>query len=411
MRHAPARHGPTAGFGLVEVMVAMVIGMITMLAILQTLSNAEGMRRAVFSGADANTNGAIGLQMLQREVLNAGYGLALDGDLFSRCAGRSVIGYNADRSPPEFVLDPTVFAPIVLNPPGLPAADADTDVVQIAYSGSLSSIGRGVAITSPSAAATVYAVTSGPRAAFHAGDLAIAVEADKDCVISQVTQLPNGAGNPDECGENGGGTDRNIVHNNGNFRNSYAGCAVESARWNKPGGLGVHIADGKLFSLGPPQSMVVRAYAVRSGRLTVCNPLLADCTLPGNWEVVAEGVVSLRAQYGYDLNGIEGVTDDEWVRSLAAVPIPIEWSRLKAMRVALVSRANHFERDVVAGDCTPDWAGQTRENPACALTAEPGEIYLKSVPDGATNWDHYRYKLFQTTIPARNLFWSNNLEE
>lgn len=404
----------SSGFGLVEVMVAMVIGMITVLVIMQTLSVAEAQRRAVTSGADSNINGTLALQLIQRDIYNAGYGLALDKDLFSLCTGRRVLAYNADRSPREIVFDPTLFAPVVINPPGVLAPDPDTDVIQITYSGSDSFVGKGIGITSPAAAATVYAVTSGTRAGFHTGDLTIAVQddedgdgiSDADCVVAQVTELPNGAGNPDECGQVGGGTDKNIVHNSGTYRNYHAACGNATATWNKPGGLGVNVANGKLYSLGAPGRLVVRSYAVRNGRLTVCNPLASDCGVAASWEVAGDGIVSLRAQYGYDADD-NGIGDAEWVRALAA---PVIWSRLKAVRLVVVARGAHFEREAVWADCTPDWAGQAGANADCSAAPVAGEVFLKSAPDGATNWNHYRYKVFQTTAQARNLFWSNNLD-
>lgn len=405
------------GFGLVEVMVAMTIGMISVLVILQTLTVAEEQRRKISSGADANINGAMALQIVQRDLFNAGYGAALDKDLFSLCRGRNVLAYNADRTPSTIVLDPSTFLPVIINPPGMLAADPNTDILQIAYSGSDSFVSKGIGITSPSASSSVYTVTSGSRAGFHAGDLAIAVQddedndgiSDTDCVVSEVTQLPNGAGGPDECGQNGGGTDKNIIHNPGNFRNAYRGCVQAASRWNKAGGLGVHITNGKLFSLGPPGRVVIRAYAVRNGRLTSCSPMLADCLLAANWEVVGDGIVSMRAQYAYDTDN-NGVADNEWIRDLAAVPVPIVWARLKAVRLVMVARGSSFEREAVWADCTPDWAGNSNDNPNCNGVAGPGEVFLKSAPDGANNWNHYRYKVFQTTVQTRNLFWSNNLD-
>lgn len=417
MKPLVLRSSRVSGFTLVEVMVAMLIGMITVIAIMQTLSVAEAQRRSITSGADTNINGALALQMVQRDIFNAGYGVALDKDLFSLCQGRNVLAYNADRSPADIVLSPSDFAPVIINPAGILPGDPNTDVVQITYSGSDSFVSKGVGITSPSAASSVFSVTSGSRAGFRSGDLTIAVQddedndglSDADCIVSQITQLPNGAGDPDECGQSGGGTDKNVIHNPGNFRNAYQGCAQQPTKWNKAGGLGVHIANGKLYSLGPPSRLVVRAYAVRNGRLTVCGPLQADCNVLANWEVAGDGIVALRAQYGYDVDD-NGVSDAEWIRDLGTVPAPIVWARLRAVRLVMVARGANFERDPVSEDCTPDWAGQSRDNPTCADPAAAGEIFLKSAPDGSSNWNHYRYKVFQTTAQTRNLFWSNNLD-
>ncbi len=67
-----ARH---LGFTLVEVMVAMVIGLIGILIVLQVFSTVESQRQATTGSGDAQNNGAIALHSLQRDVRQAGYGI------------------------------------------------------------------------------------------------------------------------------------------------------------------------------------------------------------------------------------------------------------------------------------------------------------------------------------------------
>src|SRR5215472_1482684 len=77
MKHAQAilRRGATAGFTLVEVMIALLIGMIGIIVMMQTFAVSEGYKRTATSGTDAQINGGIALYMLQRELRLAGYGM------------------------------------------------------------------------------------------------------------------------------------------------------------------------------------------------------------------------------------------------------------------------------------------------------------------------------------------------
>jgi type IV pilus assembly protein PilW len=57
------------------------------------------------------------------------------------------------------------------------------------------------------------------------------------------------------------------------------------------------------------------------------------------------------------------------------------------VRLALVTRNNNFEKDAVTS-AAPVWNGTT---------------VAPIVLSGLSEWTHYRYKLFQTEIPLRNL--------
>ena len=52
------------GFTLVELMVAMVIGLVTTLVITQVLAFSEGQKRTTTSGSDAQVNGSLALYTL-----------------------------------------------------------------------------------------------------------------------------------------------------------------------------------------------------------------------------------------------------------------------------------------------------------------------------------------------------------
>jgi len=64
-----------------------------------------------------------------------------------------------------------------------------------------------------------------------------------------------------------------------------------------------------------------------------------------------------------------------------------EWTRVRAVRLALVARNEQYEKDAVT---------------TTALTwAASNDLPIDLTSNG--DWQHYRYKVFQTVVPLRNV--------
>ena len=59
-----SRAGRQAGFTLVEVMIALLIGLIGIIVMMQTFAVSEGFKRTATSGTDAQINGGVGMYMI-----------------------------------------------------------------------------------------------------------------------------------------------------------------------------------------------------------------------------------------------------------------------------------------------------------------------------------------------------------
>jgi Tfp pilus assembly protein PilW len=108
---------------------------------------------------------------------------------------------------------------------------------------------------------------------------------------------------------------------------------------------------------------------------------------------VADGIAQLKAQYGTDANGNGIVDANEWVTGPPAVPTSV-----LAVRLALVARSAQAEKTVANVQCTsttvyPSWIGGTVD-----LSGNLG------LPAG-DSWQCYRYKIFEVTVPLRNVIW------
>src|SRR5690606_20336618 len=106
------------GLSLVELMVALVIGMLAIIVVMQVFALSEGSRRTITSGSDATNSGALALVTLHRQARQAGFGASapdLLGCDLALPGGWTLAG----------------LAPLTVNPAGIPAGDANTDTLLI----------------------------------------------------------------------------------------------------------------------------------------------------------------------------------------------------------------------------------------------------------------------------------------
>ena len=342
------RHG---GFSLVEIMVGLAIGMLAVTVILQVLALSEQRKRTTTGAGDALTNGVMLFYNLKREVSMAGFGFGAK-EAFDCPLKWSVGGTN--------IATAIRLAPVTINPSAsvIPAGDANTDRLLIVY-GNYNGQPQGSPINQ-GAASTV--LTGSVRGAFAVGDrvIAIAPGCGTDQLLTTVTAA----------------TEASVT-------------------------VAASVSGSVLYNLGP--APVIQAYAIRGGRLTVCNYLETDCGLaaskddPSVWVPIANNIVSLRAQYGRDAaspaDGIVSVYD-QTTPTAGASGAGCNWARMPAMRLALVARSSQYDPGEVTA-AAPVWAGST--DAPIDLTSH-------------AQWKHYRYKIFEGVVPIRNVTWMGGAE-
>ena len=342
------------GFTLVEILVAMVIGMIGIIVMMQVFATAEAQKRTTTGTGDAQSSGALALYELQGAIRQSGYGFNSTSVL--NCTLRIL------PPPPSTAAarQVPVFAPTLINPVGIPAGDADTDTLLVAY-GSSPGSSEGDAIVLANGAA----LSMQTPANFAVGDRVIVAPAieTSPCPTLVLDRVNTVAGNVVTIGNSGA------------------------------------VSGQLLFNLGG--SPTIRAYAVRGGNLTACDFVQNDCTAAGSandpaiWVPIASNVVGLRAEYGWDTTaGTMDGTVDTWnaVRPTALLDNACQWIRAPAVRIALLARNSQVDRNALlpTSQTSVTWAG-----------AAP----LLRNETARNNWRNYRYKVFETVVPIRNLPW------
>ena len=353
------------GFTLVEIMVAMVIGLLGVIVIMQVFSLFEGQKRTTTGGADAQNNGAIALYGLQRDIRQSGWGIN----------ATKLIGCNLTLPPATpWTLK---LAPVTINAGAgiVPPGDNNTDTLLIIY-GNNTGATEGDEI-SAQLSPNLYGVAS--PTTFNTDDYVIAEQPNRTTpcnlnlekatvVTPKVNVVPVGVAN---------------------------------------------MQAGSLFNMGSKPKIL--AYRVRLGNLTVCDYTVNNCGLDANknnsdiWVPIADNIVSLRAQYGRDTNAkIDGIVDiyDQTTPATetdASSPKNnCDWLKISSIRLVIVARSAQPEKTLVTDENNqPQWMGQGTSSDE-TTTSAPIVLTDTSVPDGFT-WQNYRYKTFQTIVPIRNI--------
>lgn len=339
-----------AGFSLVEIMVALVIGLLTTLVIMQVFTFFEGQKRTTTGGADAQTNGSVALYTISRDLQMAGFGLLPSENSPLECNPLPSIDH--DNNAATAVID---LAPAIITDGG--AAAGASDSIAIRYGQSAMA---GVPSVISAVVGTVATVDNNLGCAV--GDIALLVNGTT-CSMTRVTAV---SASP-----------------------SFTGITLQSVT-GAAGGV-------SLSCLGAWQEF---RYDVNAGNLRV------------NGDPRIAGIVNLQAQYGISATANSNQVV-QWVDATAATgwnaPSVANRNRIKAIRLAIVARSGVFERTDVSTACSSQTeAGPTGVCAWDATSAAPTNASPAPAIDLSNNadWQRYRYRVFETIIPLRNTIWS-----
>ncbi len=368
------------GFSLIEILVGMAIGLIGIVVIFQMLTNWDSSRRTTSAGSDAQISGSIGLFTLEREFKVAGTGFGTVTALNVSVApllNCAVSAYDQRLSTPAFTFP---LLPISITP----NSTIGGPVTITTLYGNSDFLGSG--ITFKSSTATTKQLIN--RSGFQLGDVVIATPLETaaapiQCAMFEVTNNID----PDLL---------TIGHaQTASYTSFYPNPPSPHASfYNAPSGAAAAINNGYLFNLGPNPALM--QWSIQGGRRLVAANLLNASAPAGE---IAEGIVNMQAQYGYDTDGNNIISVGEWTSTL---PTPTDWTKVRAVRVALLARSQQFEKNYVSP--VPTWAGGgfTMFNMDNSLGATTGPT--NSDPN---DWRTYRYRVYEKVIPLRNVIWPN----
>jgi type IV pilus assembly protein PilW len=370
----PRRVAGQAGITLVELMVGLLIGMLAILVISQVLLMSEGQKRTTTGGADAQVNGALALYAMQRDIQTAGYGLTSSPAIVGCPISARFNGGGA--LPAGFA---TTLAPVFITPEASrPVGSVGDSIRMLASSKNTYSVPTRVIPPAYAVNGLSFPVTA--SMGFAQGDLAlVAADAVQPCWVFQVTAAPTANSVPRADAPNG---------------------------WNSAGTPSQAYGDGSiLVNLG---TLVDNRYEINNRVLELSSFDLANPNAaPRPTLAVQSDIVNLRAFYGRDTSvTADGIID---VYDTTTPTTNDGWLRLRSVRLIVVARSGQYEKEIVTA-ANPIWDVGTA--PATTGAAACGGSACLTIDVGAgvagdVEAKHYRYKIFETIVPLRNMLWSS----
>jgi len=423
------------GVTLIELMVALVIGLILSLTMFTMMSSAEGRKRTITATNDAGQAGNYAMVLLDQWLRTAGSGFSKSAAYSFGCTLKAyrkdgeiekqilpTVDHAALPSPFASVNAGTVgefrLAPVLILPnQTTPGVSGGTSDVLVIMSGAAGTGGVPVQFSDLPAAAQLTLTNT---TAFAAGDLVLVAPMDEpvmarsesgggtitsintpDCIIEQVGSVP--------------GRPSRVLELAGAYHSTNNGLALLS---DNSSAMVLGNTVGR-----PPQFLVVGV----GDNNTLYSYDLLNTAGDGVALARADGVFELHALYGIDKNCDGKISADEWVsptdsvysvdalmagsmqepsnsptdataRSAACATLTTAndyLQKILAIRVGLILRTSLPEKDVVT-------------SAPLTLFSDLGEglTYTRTLKtdhqDGTRKEQHYRYRTVEQTIPLRN---------
>jgi type IV pilus assembly protein PilW len=388
---------------LVELLVAMTIGLGITLAVTSVLIASENHKRTTTSTNDAQQTGSYGYYALDKALRGAGSGIAAsafppDVGVFGchlNAGGIGGIFPRATPFPAPFAgflggaTNPLNVAPVLIGK--AQSQDGVSDVIMVmGGSGSAGGVSRQITGGGNATSATLDNAVG-----FANNDLVLVSQSGTpDCLIEQVTPLT-----PLSPTLNFGG----VYYTATASSTTMAALAANTSSYVTP--LGNVAANNIQFMLfGVDNNRTLFSYDLLQN-LKLWSGVGADSA-----QAIADGVVQMNALYGIDING-DGI-QDQWADPGAVgswdintvMTTPALMRQIVSVRVALVVRGQYY--DLNGGTAAnPNPVSPAQLTIFSGLHSGPngtGPLLAQPINLNATE-QQFRYRVFEFTVPLRNM--------
>ena len=441
-----------------ELLVAVAIGLLGTIVIFTVYRGADGYKRTIVAGGDAQSNAAVATLTLERYIRTAGSGIATTnevspvGSLAPAPLANLLLGCPLSGLPAGGVVTRpngaayTPVAPVRIVDgsltPGGNASSSDVLVIMAGNADLATNPTQGGIIPPGSTTASVtnaygWRLADAPRL----GDVALMVTRDRP-LVAPLFDAVSPVGPIDiPCSA------RRVIEfapavpvgglATGSRTFTFSVATPASPRGYTPGSNIHNIGPTPYFlsiSVNAQQELVESNFA---------RVLTGESATP-DVRIIADGILSLQAQYGIDRDQDDVI--DAWVEptGIWANPVRVDVpttvatgvvrplipdnppaiTRIKAIRFAVLARSVHYEppnRNLspVACDATPTrttWpllpaiAGITGANAGASALAQPASAnilpaVIASTPSNSAdaNWQCFRYRTFESVVPVINM--------
>ena len=393
---------------LIEMMVALAIGLILSLAIFSVMSVFEGRRRTVGAASDLDQSAGVALFQIDRWARSAGTGFASAASYAYGCelfatdaSGSRILPMQGALPAPFAAVDPGAsgvfrLAPLLILPgqtsPGVSNAVKAghlSDVLVLMSSGN----GGSQVATAFTAAAATASLTVPNTLAFAAGDLVLLADRQPaaaggiaPCMVTQAdSTLTSGLSTAMPLG------------------GARYAASIDTASVSNYSMTGVAINLGNLASTQPPSFQLL---GVGDNNTLYSYDLLQTSDMP--LQARAEGVFEMHALYG--IGSTSDRTVDTWVSpgsgnytvdalSAGTPAAAALLQTIRAVRIGLIMRTALPERSGSAAGAASGVATPTASLTLFSDLGDPSLVYTRAL---APAEQQYRYRALEATIPLRN---------
>lgn len=387
-----------SGFTITELIVGIALSLIAVLVIFQVLAKSEAQKRTTSMGVDADVNGAMAVASVNRQIQQAGFGM-FDG--YRKTFMCPSVNTYFDTTTSGTV-SATALSPVAITNDETSNGNAN-DFLDVSFSTTQGNVLPVLLAQNMTSADTrIYLTTTSGIAA---GDF-IFVTVPRDvagsatnynCGRYRVTRVcPKATSSP---------TTGCAISSFPYLLHAHTASGVSpNSPYNPPAGTKeLQLLPNGAYPTTSPAGYVVNMGGIANRRFRImCNALVMQdlnssavptCTAPNtfnNVDVIAPDVMTFHAQYG--VSATSATTDSavaSWVNASGgtwAAPSATDRYRIVAVRFAFVVRSPNREK--------------TQVSPATLTLWPSGPTY--TVPDR-----NYRYKVFYTVSPLRNVIWAH----
>jgi type IV pilus assembly protein PilW len=380
------------GFSIVELMVSVVIGLLALMFATRMITGGEQNKQAALGGSDAMQNGMMAMFSISSDISQAGFGL--NDPIINGCntlmKDNGGLGFQMLQTTLDGKTITPLAAAVIQSNGALPD--------KIAFY-------AGGAITGTASARLTEAYGGGASVnidrkpyGFAANDVIVVAPetaaAGSNCSLVQLSATPSlTADVPALTFEKGA----NTRFNTGTLGNAFN---IKS----------------RVFNLGQATGLSFHTWSVSNGFLQLAATDVASTEIKA--AAVADNIVSLKAQYGFDKRQgalfvpEEGTIVSEWSGSMidadqdGSAGDQGDYQRITAIRLAVVARSKSPERPTAGATCNATTNKIKVFNVTQAGTTAPAPVELNVAITGDTvDWQCYRYRVFETIVPIRNTAW------
>lgn len=392
-------HRLPAGFTLVELMVAMTIGLVLALAISLSMLSMGRQFRAVGATSAAQVNAQLALSLIDQSGRSAGAGLYNNGQPLCQSFNAWHSGTVKSNGAP--------LLPARIVDGG--SATASDRLVFTASNATGPLSGTPVLVAMASSDASIVVTDAGVLVANDLAIVGVPGSTTVPCTLFQVTAAPSTGtacdGNAVQC--------KTLPRAAGGSYNPPTATFATEPRY---GFVSAGAVTGPAAVLRLGAAFRQEAFAVLCDTLVQYNAFADNPTCSvgplsfgGGANALVTDVVLMHAQYGISASAASDVVTS-WVNASAGWtnPAAADAGRIKAVRVVLVSRSKEPASELVSAASCTNTAGIVNTGPCNFDDAEAPVVDLSAttVPAGRS-WRNYRYRVHQSVIPLRNVIWSN----